>query len=458
MPKIPQPSENIKATSTQILNGVREEIGGTYADMVPVVHANNLETLHEAGRAILDYVPNRNAFLATLFNRIGRALIKSKFYENPWAMFKKGFLEYGETIEEIFVNLAHIEDFNPDRAENELFKREKPDVRAAFHTMNYQKMYKTTVSEPELRQAFLSFDGVNDLLNRIIERLYTSANYDEFLVMKYMTARAIIRGAFYPVEIPAVTKENATDIVREIKTLSNDLTFMATKYNQQGVHNLTPKSEQMLLCGTAFDALIGVDVLANAFNLEYVQFMGQRVLFDDLTGSDDRRLAEIFKDDPTYTPLTENEKTLLKTVPAIIVDREWFMIFDNYLNTNDVYNPQGLYQNFMLHTWKTFSVSPFENAVAFTTQASTVTGVVVSPATATVTPGQSIQLSAVVNGSGLNIDGVTWSIPEGSDGKITNSGLFTANAGVTDVKEIVVTATSIQNPAVAGTATITINP
>ena len=112
----------------------------------------------------------------------------------------------------------------------------------------------------------------------------------------------------------------------------------------------------------------------------------------------------------------------------------------------------------MLHTWKTFSVSPVENAVAFTTQASTVTGVVVSPATATVTPGQSIQLSAVVNGSGLNIDGVTWSIPEGSEGKITNSGLFTANAGVTDVKEITVTATSIQNPAVAGTATITINP
>ena len=38
----------------------------------------------------------------TITALIGRVLITSKLYSNPWAVFKKGLLEYGETIEEIF--------------------------------------------------------------------------------------------------------------------------------------------------------------------------------------------------------------------------------------------------------------------------------------------------------------------------------------------------------------------
>ena len=38
------------------------------------------------------------------------------------------------------------------------------DVRAAFHTMNYQKFYKATISNDQLRQAFLSWQGITDLI------------------------------------------------------------------------------------------------------------------------------------------------------------------------------------------------------------------------------------------------------------------------------------------------------
>lgn len=57
--------------------------------------------------------------------------------------------------------------------------------------MNYQKFYPTTVSNDQLRQAFLSWQGITDLIGRIIEQLYTGANYDEFLVMKYSLQDAL---------------------------------------------------------------------------------------------------------------------------------------------------------------------------------------------------------------------------------------------------------------------------
>mgnify|MGYP000075391992 FL=1 len=76
-----------------------------------------------------------------------------------------------------------------------MFKREIPDVRAAFHILNYQKFYKATISNDQLRQAFLSWQGITDLIAKIVDSMYTGANYDEFLTMKYMLARNILQAA-----------------------------------------------------------------------------------------------------------------------------------------------------------------------------------------------------------------------------------------------------------------------
>ena len=86
----------------------------------------------------MQYQPLQNAFLSNLVNRIGRVIITSRLYEYPWAGFKKGLLEYGETVEEIFVEIARPYQFNPEKAETDLFKRRIPDVQAAFHTMNFE--------------------------------------------------------------------------------------------------------------------------------------------------------------------------------------------------------------------------------------------------------------------------------------------------------------------------------
>ena len=223
------------------------------------------ESIKEIGNIIMDYPALQNEFLNVLINRIGKVIITSKMFANPWAAFKQGILNYGETIEEIYVNLIKSFQFDPGVAESEVFKREKPDVRSAFHILNYKKFYKVTIEQEQLRQAFLSFDGINNLVTKIIEQIYTSANYDEFNVMKYMVGKMLLNGRLYPVTVPQVTTANMRSIVSKIKGTSNRFEFMSSAYNVAGVANHALKENQYLLVSSAFDAEADVEVLAMAF-------------------------------------------------------------------------------------------------------------------------------------------------------------------------------------------------
>ena len=356
----------ITNASADVINAIRNQASTDFRNYVPVATAN-ADSIKAVGAVIMDSPDLRNEFLRALINRIALVLVTSKLYTNPWAMFKRGILDFGETIENIFIELTKVYEFNPADAETEVFKREIPDVRVAFHPMNYQKFYKVTVTEQQLRQAFTSTQGITDLIAKITEKIYTSANYDEFLVMKYMLAKTYSNGLInkVPVSDPASSADNAKDFIKSVKAMSNSLEFMTTKYNVNGVHTTSMKDEQYLIMPAVTDAVIDVDVLASAFNMNKAEFMGHRVLVDSFVPTDENRLAEIFANDASYVALTKNEITALGAIQAILVDKDWFMIYDNLNEFTEMYNGQGLYWNYYYHQWKTFSVNPFANATAF---------------------------------------------------------------------------------------------
>ena len=441
-------------TSVDVLNAIRNSATTQYREKVPIA-TPDADSIREIGAIIMDYPQLQNEFLSALVNRIGRVILTSKMYENPWNMFKQGLLEFGESVEEIFVNIAKPFQFDPAVAESNIFKREKPDVRSAFHIMNYQKYYKTTIENDRLRQAFLSWQGITDLIAKIVDAMYTGANYDEFQTMKYMLAKHILRGQMYPEEISAVTTANLKSIASTIKGTSNTLEFLSDKYNLAGVQNLSKKSEQYLIVSAKFDATMDVEVLASAFNMEKAEFMGRRVLVDGFGKLDNDRLAILFANDPTYEALTDAELEALDGIPAVLVDEKYFMIFDNYYNFTEQYNGEGLYWNYWYHVWKTFSVSPFANAVLFIPATPSITSVTVSPATATVEAGQSVQLSATVVTANFAPQTVVWSC-ETEGVTVSASGNVTIGADVESETEITVTATSVYDSTVSGSATITV--
>lgn len=440
-------------SSVDILNVIRNNASQNYRDYVPVATAD-AESIREIGAVIMDYPNLQNEFLSALVNRIGRVLITSKMYDNPWAMFKKGMLEFGETIEEIFVNIAKPYQFDPQVAESTVFKREIPDVRSAFHIMNYQKYYKATIQNDQLRQAFLSWQGITDLIAKIVDAMYTGANYDEFQTMKYMLAKRILKGQLYPVTIPTVQTDNMKSIVSTIKSVSNKFEFMSSKYNLAGVQTHTKKAEQFLLVNSKFDAEMDVEVLASAFNMDKAEFSGHRVLVDSFGDLDTERLNLLFADDPTYTEIGEADLQALDSIPAIIVDKDYFMIFDNFYNFTEQYNGEGLYWNYWYHVWKTFSISPFANNALFIPGTPTVTSVTVSPANANVSAGQKVQLSAVVQTTDFAPQAVKWSVTSGENVTVNQSGAVTIGAEASG--KIVITATSVYDSEKSGSATLTV--
>lgn len=427
MPSIPK-QQTLTANAAQVLNAIRANQNYDYQSRVPEATQG---TLKQVGNAILSSFDLQNAFLNALVNRIALVLINSKMFYNPLRVFKKGTIEYGEIVEEIFVNIAKAHVYDPVVAEQEVFKREIPDVDAIFHKMNYKNFYKVTIQNEDLRQAFLSSQGISDLIARIVDSLYSGANYDEFLIMKNMIVDAVKNGRMASVTIPEATAENAKSIITTIKSVSNALEFPSTAYNAQGVLTYTPKDRQVLILDTKFDAINDVEVLASAFNMDKAEFMGRRVLIDnfaDLTG-----------------------------VPAVLVDESWWMVFDMQINFTEIYNAQGLYWNYFYHVWKLFSESPYSNAVVFTSNPNSVTSVTVSPESANVAKGSTQQMTATVVTTGYAPKTVNWSVTgaQTPTSRISNTGLLTVATNEPN-DTLTVTAVSAYDPDKSDTSTITV--
>lgn len=465
--------EATRAALEATLNETPEVASALAADGVKATYENGraylelsgtTEELHKIGEYITNYQPARNAFLNALVNRIGLTIVTSKLYRNPWAVFKRGYLEFGDTIEEIFVNLADPHGFYPEGAEDTFAKRELPDVRVAFHRMNFQKFYKVTVSTPQLRQAFLSWTGVSDLVARIIETLYTSANTDEYYVMRYFLAKCLLNGYIGSVEIPAVTKDNSVDIATQFQYLSDLFTYQSTKYNMAGVTTHTDPEDQYFIITAAFKAVMNMNVLATAFNLEYREFQARLITVDTLTDFDWDRLDKLFTNpstgqlDPSYHRFTADELQLLESIPAVLVSRDWWMVLDNFVESDQWFNAEGLYWNHWHHVWKTISCSPFGQAAAFTPTASSIASVTVEPATATLSKGADMQLTATVAATGIVNQGVQWTVTGN-----TSSGTTVTSGGNVHIAKnemaatLTVTATSIADSTESGTCTVTVS-
>ena len=148
---------------------------------------------------------------------------------------------------------------------------------------------------------------------------------------------------------------------------------------------------------------------------------------------------------------------MLDAIPALMVDESWFMIFDNYYNMTEQYNGEGLYWNYWYHVWKTFSVSPFSNAVLYTTKTPAITDVSISPNTASIAKGGSAQFAATVVSTGFAPKNVTWSLTGDSavTSTVTSEGKVTI-AGNEQNTTLTLTATSNYDTTKSGTSTITI--
>ena len=417
------------ADITEVLNDIRDHASLDYQRAIPAAVNENLE---EIADAVMSSVQLQNDYVAALVNRISATRFTSRMFQNPYQKFIKGTNRFGDTIEEIYVNMANAHEYNPSIAENEVYKREIPDINAVFHRRNSKVFYKNTIQYDALYASFLSDNGMRSLIGRIVDAMYGAANRDiYYCTKKLMNAYSPY---YYKVTVPAATSANVDQIVTTIKGISNMLEFPSDLYNRFGVENFTEKSRQVLILRADVAAVLDVNSLAKAFNLQYADFIAGTYVTVDTFGDG------------------------LDNMLGLLVDDEFFQIYTNLEKFTANYNGQGLYWQYFLHRWMTYSVSPFSNAIAFVTGELTApTAITIDPAAPTVPQGGNQQFTAKVTPSTAQ-QSVHWEISGQKNGGtyITATGLLHIDSEES-ATSITVTAKCPSAQTITKTATVTVS-
>lgn len=425
------------ANGVNVLNVIRQNATAVYQDRIPEATAENL---HEVGDAILTYEAQANEFVNALVNRIGLVILNNRMATNPLAALKKGRLAVGETIEEIYIDVIKAQTYDPRAAQDTLFKRHLPNVSSVFHSVDSQLNYPLTISNEQLRKAFMSYDSLDRFIAGLVDSMYKSATLDEFIQMKQLISEWNNNGRFIVEPITPVTDAaSAREAMIKIKAVSDGMTIFNNQMNYAGVWTSTPKDEQYLITTPDFNARMDVDVLAAAFHMDKAEFAGHVIVVDNIGDLGD------------------------DGIEAILVDKNWYQVYDYLRTFKTAYNGEGLYWNYFYHVWMVYSLSPFANAVAFGTATPTVTAVTVTPTAATVKAGGTVQITTSVTGTGDPTSKCTFALTGNTDpetvvntmGKVILGSKETGSLG-NSKNQITVTATSVQDTSKTATCTITV--
>lgn len=284
----------------------------------------------------LTNINQKNEFLGSIVNKIGRQEYASKAYLNPLSKFKKGFIDNANEIEEIYV--SRVQGLTQDLDGTTTLKRVKPDVKTLYHNQEYGKCYTATITDKQVRQAFTSKDGIKRIADEILSQQHTGVEYDEYVAMKKAIddfAAAVPETAKRT--ITEVTNQTtAKDLVKKIKKDIGKMQFRSTNYCQYEQHSKA--DDLVLFIHIDYQSEIDVELLATAFNIDKTELNTRVVYVDDFE--------------------TPNLRAVLMDVGAI-------KVFDTLYNNEQQRNAQGMFTNYHLNVEKIVSYSTLYNGASY---------------------------------------------------------------------------------------------
>ena len=328
----------------QFLNAIRAVASAEYKGRIPTATQTNIQNIMTT---IMDYSATKEEFTNTILNKIVRTKVLNKAYENSLKFFKKEPLPFGKTIEGVFVDLIKAKNFNENfgTGNNEatsLLAKEKAPVKVEYYSENFKHKYKLSISDEQLKSAFMSADGLSQMTQGLIRSATSSSEYDEYMMIKTLIGASVSK----EVEIQGLFKldENAQakKVTKTVQALVNKFRFMSTEYNKQGVHTHCQPSDCVIITTPDQLANLNVELLATAFNVPYAEMPSRIVVIDSFLKADGS--------DDTDTV-------------CIVADMD-LVQFRNTLDTWETFrNPDGLMTNMFHHVWGSACGCGFVNAV-----------------------------------------------------------------------------------------------
>lgn len=423
----------VKGSNAQIIQTLA-------ADPKSVVYTalsqEDLSDLNSVYDNIMQTTTLRNDFVNALVQQIALISVNKAMFTNSLSFLKSANMKYGQTEEEIFVNMVEDSDYNFYAEEKEIFKLYKSNVMAAFHDVNFKKKWAVTISYDELRNAFRDEYGLQQLINAKVDVLYSSASYKEYLMTKGLLTQGYQHGCIYPVAVPAPQDETAIkDVLQTVRGLVDKLRFPNPKYNYAGSDATSTPENLVFFTSPEVNAALDVNALAYAFHMDKAEITTRTVILDSLPSG----------------------------VYGFLADARFFKIREQLREFAENYRGDNLRWNYFYHLWEMFSISPFYPCIVLTSNDIAGDSITIS-GDATAHLGTQVVYKAEITDSNSTPNGY---VPQAVDWEITstvtgNTTAFVPGSGIliVDPKEsattITIKVTSRYNTSVSATKTVNV--
>ena len=346
------------ATNVDITNLVAS-MGST--DLHNRIGTATEQTIGKIGETILTYTATKNEFLDVLVNKICGQIFMNKVYTNPLSFFEKDPIPYGSTLESVFCDLIQAKNFNENFGSGNtevgsLIGTEKPPVKTEYYSRNFAKKYKISVSDEQLRTAFMNANGLQNLINHVLTVPTNSRNFDDFQMMKGLLANASTKEVTLSTAYKTAADDvKAKELTKKTRAIVDRFGMMGNVFNIQGINTFTNPQNIVIITTPEVAAMLDVELLATAFNMEKAE-MGRRIV----------KIDSFQKYD------SQNKKYVADpNVELMIVDEDYIQFRRTLQVSESFRNPDHLTTNVFTHNQGIAAVCGFVNAVKILNSART---------------------------------------------------------------------------------------
>jgi hypothetical protein len=304
---------------------------------------------------------------------------------------KKGTLEYGQMIEDIYVGIAqadtyvtgmHDGDSYPDP-----FAIKKLPHFSAFYSTILSRQYQVTRHLTDLKKAFHDGSGVEQFVAGMMNALVSGENYDDMKATIALIARQIETAQSaenfhgnvhlitdfntkYGTSLNAESAFESQDFLKyfsnQLKKYSKRMRHVRTDLNIAGVQQTLPQAKQRIMMLEDITVDFETELLAWAYNQGNLNIGG----VDEIEawysiGADNTNPPVVSPEDikvkATFTTATGGSAQCA----AIIYDQDMVKIYNKERVASDQANAKGNYWNMFMSLEDIYACSPYKNFVCF---------------------------------------------------------------------------------------------
>lgn len=343
------------------LNKMREmsvDSGSIYHQYVPVV--TDSTTIGEFGVPILDS-QNLNVLndFVSLLKKVVFTAVYNKTFNNPLQDLEGDRMPLGQFIEDVYVNPAQARGFNVNDFAG-LLQKYEAQVATQYLSVNSDLQYCVTLTREKIRNAFTSWDALEGLISGYINSLYNGA-----YATRYAQTKGLVTAAFTGNNVMYEKITDPTDaasaklLIQKMRSAYSKMRVPSTKFNawnkvkggQLALKTWSDPEDIVVLISADIEALVDVNVLAEAFNMSRTDFLGRVIVVDDFNQ---------YNEDGTVAV----DGSAIK---AMIADKAWFKIKTQDFAMDEFYNANNRTWQYYLNDVRMCNFSLFANAVVFAT-------------------------------------------------------------------------------------------